>query len=91
MNSFNTRGELEFPLSYVLKVIFTDAENEINHTTDLESLLDSLTIPRGTVSSKQSGKGKYVSLSIPVDIESRDKFDNLYRSLNTLPAVKCAI
>ena len=91
MNNANIRGELEFPLEYLLKVIFSDAAAEKAHIQRLESLLDALGIPRGAVSLKQSGKGLYVSLSVPVTLSDRTQFEQLYKELDTLPCVKCAI
>ncbi len=84
-------GQLEFPLEYVLKVIFADGADESGHLMRLESLLDALSIPRKKSSIRQSGKGRYISISVPVRVATRSEFDELYKRLNSLPSVKTAI
>ena len=91
MSGFTSEGQLDFPLSYVLKVIFSESEKALEHTSALEDLLDNLSIPRKESTSRSSGRGRYISISIPVDIETREIFDKLYDELKSLPSVKCAI
>ena len=83
--------ELEFPLSYDLKVIYTGAERSAEHLADLEGILEGLKIPHGQGRFRNSGQGRYVSISVPVKIADRPLFDLLYLRLKSCPEIKCAM
>ena len=82
---------LAFPLHYDLKVIFHDQNAAEGHWEGLKTLLDTLEIPHEGHRLRPSAGGKYISITVPVDIKDRLLFDALYENLKALPEVKCAI
>ncbi len=85
------KGQIEFPVSYVLKVIFQVGSEADRHITNLEALLTEMAIPHQDSRVRNSGKGRYVSISTPIKVEDRETYEKLYRRLEALDGVKCAI
>lgn len=90
--SDNIRNEqIQFPISYVLKVFFQVTSPEDRHITSLEAVLTEMGISHERPSVRNSGKGRYISVSVPVKVEDRSTYEKLYRRLQALEGVKCAI
>lgn len=90
-NAFGTDQQIEFPVSYDLKVFFEVKSKEDRHVTGLQAVLGEMGIKYGDYSIKESGKGKFISVSIPVTVPDRPSYDKLYKRLNALDGIKGAI
>ncbi|OIO73164.1 MAG: hypothetical protein AUJ57_04860 [Zetaproteobacteria bacterium CG1_02_53_45] len=81
---------LTFPCRFPIKVMGTnsaDFENEIvvitrRHVPDLGE---------GSVKSRPSSSGKYLSVTITFTATSKAQIDDLYRAINAHPAVKMVL
>lgn len=81
---------LTFPCEFVIKV-FGVASDEFetavitiirNHIADLRE---------DTFRTRPSKDGKYLALSITINVESREQLDTIYRELSTNPLVLMAL
>lgn len=72
---------MEFPCSFAIKAMGLA-------TDDFDALVVSLIRPHvkdlseGAVSSKPSKGGKYTSVTVTIQAESREQLDNIYRSVS---------
>lgn len=90
MHEGETKELLDFPCEYPLKVMgrtgnaFEQAVLEIlrQHIPDLDP---------SRISSRESRKGKYTSLTIPFIATSRQQLDALYQDLTDSEAVSVAL
>ena len=91
MSALNQNDQIQFPVSYVLKVFFEVAAAGDRHLSDLDAVLTEMGISHQASSSTASGKGKYVSVATPVTVKDRETYEKLYKRLQGLDGVKCAI
>jgi len=90
MDEKEPREVLEFPCKYPLKVMgltgdpFERSVLEIlrRHVPDLDP---------SQISSRESRKGKYTSLTVPFIAKSRQQLDALYQDLTACEAVSVAL
>jgi len=81
---------MEFPCSFAIKAMGL-AEN------DFDALVVSLIRPHvsdlneGAVSTKPSNGGKYISVTVTFEAESREQLDNIYRSVTAHERVLMAL
>jgi len=81
---------MEFPCSFAIKAMGLA-------TDDFDALVVSLIRPyvkdlnEGAVSTKPSGKGKYISVTVTFQAESREQLDNIYRSVSCHERVLMAL
>ncbi len=81
---------MEFPCSFGIKAMGLA-------TDDFEALVVSLIRPhvndlnKGAVSSKPSKGGKYTSVTVTFEAESREQLDNIYRSVSDHERVLMAL
>ena len=81
---------LEFPCDFPLKIMGEDTEEfhltirEIvqRHAPDVEE---------AAFAKRLSAKGRYVSITVTVNAQSREQLDNLYREITSCSLVKWAI
>ncbi len=72
---------MEFPCSFAIKAMGLA-------TDDFDALVVSLIRPHvndlseGAVTTKPSGKGKYISVTVTFQADSREQLDNIYRSVS---------
>ena len=90
-NGTNDPEKIKYPVTYPLKLIMDNSiTNEVN-IKNVSTKLDSLNIKYATFSSRLSKQGKYVSLSVNVQVTSEDQFKKLYHELQTVEGLKTAI
>ena len=81
---------MEFPCEFQIKIMGEDTEEF--HLTIREIVVRH--VPEATdesFASRQSSKGRYVSITATVNAQSREHLDNLYREITSCPLVKWAI
>ncbi len=83
--------EIEFPVTYVLKVVVTNNMTEEHHKQLISEILLRKKIPFNFESTKPSTKGTYLSFSIMVTLLDKKQLEELYAELKTLPWIKMAI
>ena len=82
-----TPDQIQFPIEFPLKVVCTAGD-------DLADLIGELItrhasgFDSATISIRESGKGKYHSLTCTITATSREQLDGLYRELHAHPRVK---
>jgi putative lipoic acid-binding regulatory protein len=82
---------LEFPVAYELKVIFDTTLQQEVHQRNLELVLEDTAIEFSDVKFKPSRAGKYVSISVTVNLDTKMQMQLLYKQLRLLPGIKLAI
>jgi len=82
---------LEFPVAYELKVIFDTSLQQTIHQRNLELVLEDAAVSFSGIKFKPSRAGKYVSISVTVNLETEMQMQLLYRQLRLLPGIKLAI
>jgi len=83
--------KIEFPVKYTLKVIMEKNRPEQDDQNDMETIFIRLKIPYSQWGSRQSGKGRYISYSVVVHLDSKVMMDSLYQDIQTLPGIKYAL
>ena len=87
-----SRSEIiEFPVEYTLKIIMEKNRSEQDDRKDLEIIFIRLKIPFSQWRSRQSGKGRYISYSVVINLDSKVMMDSLYQDIQTLPGIKYAL
>lgn len=82
---------LEFPVSFDLKVIMNcDKALELNESI-LRTILTRLSIPHEKWSHRFSSGNKFVSFSVNVTLDQRETMDNLYAELRSETSVRWAM
>ena len=88
--SDNNETLMEFPCTFVIKAMGLAAD-------DFDALVVSLVrqhvddIHEGGVSVKPSAGGKYLSVSVTFEAQSREQLDNIYRTVTGHERVKMAL
>ena len=82
---------LEFPVTYELKVIFDTTLQQEVHQRNLELVLEDAAVEFSDVKFKPSREGKYVSISVVINLTSEVQMQLLYKQLRLLPGIKLAI
>jgi putative lipoic acid-binding regulatory protein len=83
--------EIEYPVNYDLKVIFETGEALDIQKRNLELVIEDAGVAHKFVSSRPSSKGKYVSLTVNVTLQSNEQLQYLYQRLKLLPGIKFAV
>jgi putative lipoic acid-binding regulatory protein len=93
-NPFESNGEKEqvnFPVTYDLKVIF-NTDEEINiQQRNLELVLEDSGVTHEFVKSRHSKKGNFVSLTMNITLVDMEQMKYLYHRLKLLPGIKFAV
>jgi putative lipoic acid-binding regulatory protein len=83
--------EIEYPVNYDLKVIFETTEAMDIQKRNLELVIEDAAVPHKFIRSRPSSKGKYVSLTVNVTLQSNEQLQYLYQRLKLLPGIKFAV
>jgi len=83
--------QIEFPVSYVLKVIVDTNSCGTAPESEIVEILKGLDLRFGKFSSKASNKNNFVSYSIPVTLQFAEQMQLMYEKLKSLPGIKLAI
>jgi putative lipoic acid-binding regulatory protein len=83
--------QIDFPVSYQLKVILDTAQTEEIHLRNIELVLEDAQVNHKLVKTKQSRKGGFVSFSMDITLHGNEQMEYLYRQLQLLPGLKFAI
>ena len=86
-----SKADIDFPVSFDLKIIIIKENESKDYVTELESLLKSIGIPCRNWRDKPSSKGTYISYTVNVNIDSRETFDLMYDKFKKLDYVKTVI
>jgi uncharacterized protein len=86
MTDKTTESLLTFPCEFTIKV-FGEMAPDYEQTIIEIIRPHAPTISGGAMQSRISENGKYLSLSITLNIESREQLDNIYRALSSHPKV----
>jgi len=85
-NDPDAGSPLVFPCSFPIKVMG-------RHEGDFEALVVAMisvhtgTLPEGRVRSRQSSSGRFLSVTVTIDAQSRAQLDAVYRSLTACEQV----
>ncbi len=82
------KQELNFPVVYNLRVIYSGTANE--GLKSISKLLKDLCIDFRDGIEKPGGKSNLVRLGFNVTLISKDQMDTMYNNLNTIPEIKWA-
>lgn len=85
------RDKLEFPQTFIVKIIFTSALGDQVNRSGISGVLDRLRIPHGEITSLQSSKGSYTSYHVSITIGTYALFQQVYTDLQRLDGVKLVI
>jgi putative lipoic acid-binding regulatory protein len=88
---YPTQGELQFPVTYELKVVFDAHSDDTEIKKRLEAIFKQLRISHAFSGIKTSSKGSYRSYSYQVSIVDKTMMDNLYTELKSVPGLKTAL
>ncbi len=91
MNTPQQPKEIQYPVSFDLKVIMGVAHSKDAQIEAIEKVLTGLDIPFKNWRHKQSGKGNFISHTVNVHIDSQSLMHNLYTQLKTIPDIKMAL
>lgn len=83
--------EIEYPVSFNLKVILDTNETLEIQQRNIELVLEDVGVEFNFVRTKQSSKGSFVSYTINVRLDNKQQMDNLYTRLKLLPGIKFAV
>ncbi len=90
-NNLFGQNEIEYPVNYDLKVIFETTEAMDIQKRNLELVIEDADVPHKFIRSRQSSKGKYVSLTVNITLHSNEQLQYLYQRLKLLPGIKFAV
>ncbi len=83
--------EIKFPVSYHLKVVMEDPDDEAKHLETLMEIFQKLDIKFNFHDKKLSSKGNYVSYTYYITLENKSQMDKLYSELKTIKGLKFAM
>lgn len=83
--------QVEFPVSYEIKIIVTLKRSLIIIKDDIENLFHLVKTPYKFLHEKDSKKGTYTSLTYQITLLNKPHLDELYRGLNEIEDIKLAI
>ena len=81
---------IEYPSAFPIKVMGLQAEGFLQAMVEIVKRFDP-GFDAGTVELRPSSAGKYLGITLTVRATSRDKLDELYRTLSTHPMVKVVL
>ncbi|MDP2236300.1 MAG: DUF493 domain-containing protein [Bacteroidales bacterium] len=90
-NQENGSKKIEFPITYVLKVITNFIKTKEQHQKEIEDIFLRQKVPFDFLIAKKSSKETYISFSIRVTLINKLQMDHLYQDLGKLPGVKLAL
>lgn len=90
-NGKETKGKLEFPVNFNLKVVMELNDKPELIQDDIEKLLDSLHVEHVFESLKTSNKGNFLSYTFQVNLLGQLQMSNMYDALKNLPGIKFAL
>lgn len=85
------KTEVEFPVTYDLKVILDTNEKIEIQQRNLELVLEDAEVNFDFVKSKHSTRGNFVSLTMNITLNDLNQMGYLYHRLKLLPGIKFAI
>lgn len=81
---------LTFPCEFIIKV-FGVASDEFETTVITIVRAHISNLRENAIRTRPSKDGKYLALTITIDVESREQLDNIYRELSANPLVLMAL
>lgn len=83
--------QIEFPVTYILKVVLQLSNDSSKSEKEIETLLDRLKIPFSFLEARISSKQTYISHNIRVTLINKAQMDELYENLKQIPGIKFAL
>jgi putative lipoic acid-binding regulatory protein len=90
-NSLLNEEEVDFPVSFDLKVFLDGTVPDDENKTEVAKRLYELEIPFSHWEKRLSKKGNYVCFTVSVTVDDDDTFQSLYEELESIPGLKLAI
>lgn len=87
----SSENQIEFPVTYVLKVVVTLQHTPEVHQQEIEKLLKMQDVLFRFMDAKKSSKGSYISFSIKTTLMNKEQMDRVYEDLKALPGIKFAV
>jgi len=87
----NNGNKIEFPVTYVLKLVMAHDENNVRQKNQISALLNKENVVHNFKEERPSTKGKYVSYSIMVTLIDELQLKRMYEALKLIPGLKLAI
>lgn len=88
--SNDQKGGLTFPCEFIIKV-FGKASDEFETNILMLIRKHQSNLPENAIQNRPSKDGKYLALSITVNVNSREQLDAIYRELTANPSVLMAL
>lgn len=83
--------QIEFPVSYEIKIIVKMLRSVIIIKDDIENLFHLVKTPYNFLTEKPSKKGNYTSLTYQITLLNKQHMDELYSGLKLIEDIKLAI
>lgn len=80
--------KVEFPVQFDLKIIVERVLPDPENQRIFANLLTLHNIPHRNWRHRISGKSTYISFTVTVTVDTREKFQALYREISAVPGVK---
>jgi len=90
-NNLFSEKEVEFPVSYDLKVFMDGTIPDEENKVEVARRLYELEIPFSHWEKRLSKKGNYVCFTVSITVEDNNTFKSLYKKLEGIPGIKLAI
>lgn len=87
----NQGEKIEFPVTYVLKVVLDTHILPIFQKEEMERMFLRVKVPFAFLTSRPSSKGNYISYSVRVTLTDQEQMKLLYSDLRSLPGIKFAV
>ncbi len=91
VNQVNKPEEIEFPVTFELKVVVETMVSIAETQHQLDELLLRLAVANEYLGVRESGKGKFASHTIRVLLLNKEHLNELYSELKILPGIKFAV
>lgn len=85
------KPELQFPLSFDFKIIVSNSTAEDKTMENINEIFNKVMVPNIFADKRQSGKGKYISLTYTIMLLDRSQMNELYSEIKTLDGFVMAI
>ena len=86
-----SKADIDFPVSFDLKIIVVKDSSRESYIEDLGTVLRNIGIKHSNWREKPSSKGTYISYTVNVNVGSREIFDLMYVKFKELDYIKTVI
>lgn len=83
--------KIEFPVTFDLKAVMQESENDKINTNNLEVVFKKLDVVHKYLHKKVSSKGTYSSYTYQVTLENKKQMESMYAALKNVEGLKFAL